>query len=103
MQKAYLMKKKAKNLTKLKNYFDDDSDDDKSAHCPPTSSLAQSDDYDPLDAFMQKNEEQIAIDSVVPAADLPEIVSEQDREYAEDVQTEVMKYTNVRYHVMIIT
>ena len=90
MQKSYLLKKKAINTPKLKDYFDDDSDED----CGPSSAPSTApldDDYDPLDAFMAKNEQQIAKDESVSitAESLPEIVSEQDRDYEADVSDTV--------------
>mmetsp|Transcript_15877 Transcript_15877/g.23910 ORF Transcript_15877/g.23910 Transcript_15877/m.23910 type:complete len:785 (-) Transcript_15877:35-2389(-) len=89
MQQAYLRKKRLANAKKLKDYFDDDEDDSSASAAPPfqshdhTSSAA---DYDPLEAFMMQNNAQLESEQKLIAeketvSELPEIVSEQERDY----------------------
>lgn len=93
MQQSYLRKKKSQNAPKLKDYFEDDSDDDMSYPPSTMSALPSSkdDDYDPLDAFMAQNDAQIEKDNsvVIAVESLPEIVSEQDVDYESNFPDEV--------------
>ena len=70
--------------TKTKDYFDDDDDeDDKNASFSSFGSTVSTDELDPLDAFMANNDQQIKTEekNIGASAPLPEIVSEQDRDY----------------------
>lgn len=105
MQKAYLLKKKAKNAPKLKNYFEDSDEDDSAPQLSMSAPQAVADDYDPLDAFMAKNDEQIAKDNTIISTveNLPEIVSEVDVDYESSIVKEVRVHHAKLFPVLIIS
>jgi hypothetical protein len=79
----FKLTKSIKRPSTSKSYFDEDDDDDLLQYSSNTTNQTSlnEDEVDPLDAFMEQNEKAIISAPIVSNAYVPEIVSEQDRDY----------------------